>query len=399
MNTKKTNSLKTAGIILSACLLYMASAGLRTVFGVLLNIISAGTGIAYASVSTAIAIAQLVFGISQPVFGVIANKTSKRFVLMIGCFFMGLGLILIPFCNGLIPLIGAFGVILPIGTGAVSFGMIMSVVSPLLGEKKAIMASGLVNASSGVGGIIFSPVLQGLYDKSGLFITMLVFAIYMAVLIVVSAFMCGKPVKAESLEENKNEKADVKTLLMSALKNKNYIALVIGFFTCGYHMGIVETHLFSQIVSYGISETVTAFAFSVYGAAVMIGCLICGIACNLFPMKNVLAIIYGSRVIWPLLLIIIPKNEVTVLLVVILLGLTGAASMTPTQGLTEKLYGADNLATLFGVIFLSHQVGSFFSAWIGGKSVELTGDYVIVWGIAMVLSLIASVAVFRMQEE
>ena len=401
MNIQKINSLKTAGIILSACLLYMASAGLRTVFGVLLNIISAGTGIAYASVSSAIAIAQLVFGISQPAFGVIANKTSKKFVLMLGCFFMGLGLILIPFCSGLIPLIGALGVILPIGTGAVSFGMIMSVVSPLLGEKKAIMASGLVNASSGVGGIIFSPVLQGVYDKFGLFITMLVFAIYMLALIAVSGLMCGKTVKVESLDEGENvyEKADVKDTLMSALKNKNYIALVIGFFTCGYHMGIVETHLFSQIVSYGISETVTAFAFSVYGAAVMIGCLLCGVACNMFSMKNVLSVIYGSRVIWPLILILMPKNEVTILIIVILLGLTGAASMTPTQGLTEKLYGADNLATLFGVIFLSHQVGSFLSAWIGGKSVELTGDYVIVWGIAMILSLIASVAVFKIKEK
>ena len=391
----KKSTLRIAGIILSACLLYMASAGLRTVFGVLLNIISAGTGIAYASVSTAIAIAQLVFGISQPVFGVIANKTSKRFVLMLGCLFMGLGLILIPFCNGLVSLIGALGVILPIGTGAVSFGMIMSVVSPLLGEKKAILTSGLVNASSGVGGIIFAPVLQGLYDASGLFVTMLVFAIYMTALIVVSALMCGRPQKADVAE--KEDKHDVKSLLKSALGNKNYLALVLGFFTCGYHMGIVETHLFSQIVSYGISESVTAFAFSVYGAAVMLGCLICGVLCNKIPMQRVLSAIFGSRVIWPVILILMPKNEVTIMIIVILLGLTGAATMTPTSGLTEKLFGADNLATLFGVIFLSHQVGSFFSAWIGGKSVEMTGDYIIVWAIAMGLSLIAAIATSKIK--
>ena len=87
------------------------------------------------------------------------------------------------------------------------------------------------------------------------------------------------------------------------------------------------------------------------------------------------------------------------MIIVILLGLTGAASMTPTQGLTEKLYGADNLATLFGVVFLSHQVGSFFSAWIGGASVEMTGDYVVVWAIAVVLSAAASLAVFKMKEK
>ena len=397
MQINKKTSLRTAGIIISACLLYMASAGLRTVFGVLLNVIAAGTGIAYAKVSSAIAIAQLVFGISQPVFGVIANKTSKRFVLMLGCVFMGAGLILIPFCNSFVLLVGALGVILPIGTGAVSFGMIMSVVSPLVGEKKATIASGLVNASSGVGGIILSPVIQGLYDATGLFMTMAVLAIYMFILIFVSAFMCGKSDKDQKItEEHKN---DTRQLLKEAVHNKSYLALVWGFFTCGYHMGIVETHLFSQLVFYGMTESFTAIAFSVYGAAVMLGCLICGFLCNKYSMKNVLAGIFGSRVIWPVILIFMPKNTITIMIIVILLGFTGAASMTPTSGLTERLYGADNLATLFGMIFLSHQVGSFFSAWIGGLSVEMTGDYVMVWAIAMVLSAIAAAAVFRIKEK
>ena len=397
MTTQKTTSAKTAGIIIAACLLYMASAGLRTVFGVLLNVIAAGTGIAYAQVSSAIAIAQLVFGVSQPIFGVIANKTSKRFVLMSGCLFMGAGLILIPFCTSFIPLVGALGIILPIGTGAVSFGMIMGVVSPLVGEKKAIIASGLVNASSGVGGIILSPVIQGLYDSSGLFVTMLVLAVYMAVLMFVSGFMCGKPSKEE--QTNVENKRNIRQLLRDAVHNKSYLALVWGFFTCGYHMGIVETHLFSQLVHYGMTESFTAIAFSIYGAAVMLGCLICGFLCNKFSMKNVLAGIFGSRVIWPVILIFMPKSEFTIMMIVILLGLTGAASMTPTSGLTEKLYGADNLATLFGVVFLSHQVGSFFSAWIGGLSVEMTGDYVIVWAVAVVLSAIAAVAAFRIKEK
>lgn len=384
-------------IIISACLLYMASAGIRTVFGVLLNIITAGTGIAYADVSSAIAIAQLVFGISQPVFGVIANKTSKRFVLMIGCLFMGAGMILIPFCEGPVALTSALGVIMPIGTGAVSFGMIMSVVSPLLGEKKAILASGMVNASSGVGGIVFSPVLQGLFDRSGLFVTMLVFAVYMISLIFVSALMCGKSEEKPEVTES-GDKSCVKYLLKDAFKNRSYLALVWGFFTCGYHMGIVETHLFSQIVFYGLSEGFTAIAFSIYGMAVMLGCLICGVLCNRFSMKYVLAGIFGCRVVWPVILILMPKNEVTILMIVVLLGLTGAATMTPTSGLTERLYGADNLATLFGVVFLSHQVGSFFSAWIGGLSVELTGDYIIVWMVAVVLSLSAVVTTVRIKE-
>ena len=160
----------------------------------------------------------------------------------------------------------------------------MSVVSPLVGEKKASIASGLVNASSGVGGIILSPVIQGLFDMSGLFVTMLVLAVYMVVLMFVSGFMCGNPVKEE--QTNVENKGNVKQLLKEAVRNKSYLALVWGFFTCGYHMGIVETHLFSQLVFYGMSESFTAIAFSVYGAAVMLGCLTCGFLCNKFAMKK-----------------------------------------------------------------------------------------------------------------
>ena len=116
-------------------------------------------------------------------------------------------------------------------------------------------------------------------------------------------------------------------------------------------------------------------------------------------MKYVLTGIFTSRIFWPIILILMPKNEVTIMMIVILLGLTGAATMTPTSGLTEKLFGADNLATLFGVVFLSHQVGSFFSAWIGGLSVKLTGDYIMVWAVAVILSFVAAVTTMKIKEK
>lgn len=395
MSGKYNEKLKIFSIAMGACALYAVSAGLRSIYGVLVSGIAAETGIAYGDVSFAIAIGQLVFGISQPIFGVVALKKSKRFVLMLGSFLMALGLAITPFCSAAWMLDLAMGFVLATGTGAVSFGMIMGAVTPIVGEEKAVAVSGMVNASSGIGGVVFSPLLQAGFDTLGLKVTLLIFAAIVLLLVPVSKMVSGE----EEKNEEETNKVSIIPLLKRAFKNRSYWCLLIGFFTCGYHMATIETHLFSQIVSYGISEAIAAAFFSVYGAATIIGSLFSGFLCERIPMKYVVTFLYGSRVVWVAILLWMPKAEWSVLIVMILLGLTGAATLTPTSGITSKLFGADNLATLFGVVFLSHQLGSFFSSWIGGRCVEMTGDYVIVWVIAMVLSAVAAVASYTIKEK
>lgn len=395
MSGKYNEKLKIFSIAMGACALYAVSAGLRSIYGVLVSGIAAETGIAYGDVSFAIAIGQLVFGISQPIFGVVALKKSKRFVLMLGSFLMALGLAITPFCSAAWMLDLAMGFVLATGTGAVSFGMIMGAVTPIVGEEKAVAVSGMVNASSGIGGVVFSPLLQAGFDTLGLKVTLLIFAAIVLLLVPVSKMVSGE----EEKNEEETNKVSIIPLLKRAFKNRSYWCLLIGFFTCGYHMATIETHLFSQIVSYGISEAIAAVFFSVYGAATIIGSLFSGFLCERIPMKYVVTFLYGSRVVWVAILLWMPKAEWSVLIVMILLGLTGAATLTPTSGITSKLFGADNLATLFGVVFLSHQLGSFFSSWIGGRCVEMTGDYVIVWVIAMVLSAVAAVASYTIKEK
>lgn len=395
MSGKSNGKLKIMSIAMGACALYAVSAGLRSIYGVMVGAISAETGIAYGAVSFAIAIGQLVFGVSQPIFGVVALKKSKRFVLMLGSFLMALGLALIPFCSASWMLNLAMGVVLATGTGAVSFGMIMGAVTPVLGDEKAVAVSGMVNASSGIGGVVFSPLLQSGFDTLGLKTTLLIFAAIVMLLVPVSRVVSGEEEK--TVDGGKN--TSIVPLLKKAFKNRSYWCLLIGFFTCGYHMATIETHLFSQIVSYGISEALAAVFFSIYGAATMIGSLFSGFLCEKIPMKYVVTFLYGSRVAWVAILLWMPKSEWSVLAVMILLGLTGAATLTPTSGITSKLFGAENLATLFGVVFLSHQLGSFFSSWIGGRCVEMTGDYVVVWVIAMALSAVAAVASYMIKEK
>lgn len=394
MTDKGNTRINMIKIIISACFLYAVSAGLRSVYGIMINAISAEGVIRYAMISFAVATGQMVFGISQPLFGVLALKKSKRFVLITGAFCMAVGLGMIPYCKTSWMLLLFLGIILPIGTGAVSFGMIMGAVTPKVGEKKAVTISGLVNASSGVGGIVLSPLIQKTVELTGLKVTMLCLALIAVALIPCAIAISDKQDTAEDTVEQK----DTVSLLMNTLKNKNYWFLLIGFFTCGFHMAIIETHLFSQVISYGISESNAALMFSVYGFATVIGSLISGVLCGKIPMKYVVGGLYGSRVIWVLGFMLLPKESYIIFAYIVLLGLTGAATLTPTSGLTGKIFGSENLAMLFGIVFLSHQCGSFFSSWLGGKCLEMTGNYNGIWVVAAALSFIAMAASLCIQE-
>lgn len=382
-------------IIAAACMMYAVSAGLHSIYGILLDEIATQTGIAYASVSLAIAIGQLVFGVAQPVAGIIALKKSNTLVLVLGGMCIALGLAAIPFCTQAWMLMIFLGILLPMGTGAVSFGMIMSAITPRLGEKTAATASGLVNASSGLGSIVLSPVLQRAFAAFGMKKTLIGFSAISLLLVPAAKIVCGAVQKASS---DSDEKAKVVPAIANAFRSRNFYFLLVGFFTCGFHMAIIQTHLYSQILSFGIAETTAALAFSIYGFASVAGSLLSGWLSSRFPMKYVVGTLYGSRVIWVLAFLLLPRTVPVVFAVIILLGFTGAATVTPTSGLTGKLFGIQNLATLFGIVFVSHQIGSFLSTWLGGKCFELTGGYGFIWIAAACLSLCAMIASYSIDE-
>lgn len=162
-------------------------------------------------------------------------------------------------------------------------------------------------------------------------------------------------------------------------------------------MAIIETHLYTQITTYGFEQKIAAYAFSAYGISTLVGSIISGALCGHFSMKNVLGGLYASRVTMVLLFLVLPKNLITIFAFAALLGLTGNATVPPTFGITEHLYGAAKLATLFGVVFFSHQIGSFFSAWLGGICLTVTGNYTFIWLADVALSIMAAAVSFKIQ--
>lgn len=381
----------------AAFLIYGFSGGLRANYGVMLGALSDSSGIDYASVSFVLSVGQLMVGIVQPLFGALALRKSNSFVLGVGAGMIAAGLIGTPLCHSLFSLTIMLGIILSGGTGAMAFGIVMAAIIPVTGEKTAAVVSGFISASSGIMGTVLSPVISALIARFGLRIMMLILCIPALLMAMISVFLgreeraCGRTEQEESLS--------VTETFRNAIKDRSYLRVFLAFGTCGYYMSIIETHLYSQYRSYGFSDRLVAFAMSVYGIGAMAGCILTGFLDSIFPNKYVLAGTYWSRIFIASALVFLPKSTLQVFVTAFLLGCSGNATVPPTSGVITKLYGSRKLGVLFGTAFLFHQMGAFFSGWLGGILVEKTGGYTLIWITSMVLSLLAGLLSVRVREE
>lgn len=397
MQASKRSNFTVWLVAAAACLFYALSGGIRSNYGLIRGAISAASGADYASVSLVLAVAQLSFGVMQPVFGAVALKKSSGFVLSLGAVTAAAGLLGIPLCRTSWMLMLFLGLMMPIGLAAFSFGIIMGAVTPVLGERRAATVSGFVSAGSGLGSILLAPLLRGMLDHAGLWGTILSLAIPTVCLLPVAVWL-SRFGKADAAQLPSGGDVSIGAMLAEALKNRSYIFIVLAFFTCGFHMSLIETHLYSNFVSYGFSDRIVTYAFSIYGITTMLGSIVSGTLCSRLPMKKVLAAFYGSRAVWIAGFFLLSKSVVTVYAYAALLGFTGSSTVPPTSGLVNRLFGPAKLGTLFGLAFVAHQLGAFSGTWLGGICLSATGSYTLIWSASAVLSVVAAVLSLQVRE-
>lgn len=385
---------------LAACLLYGIGAGIRGDIGILLQPVLSQTGLSYERASFCIAVMQLVFGASQPVFGLVASRKSNRFVIILGSLLIIAGLLGIRASSSFLPLFVSLSVVFGLGAGAVSFGLVFTSAVYFAGKDYAMLISGMLNAAAGMTGFVLSPVLNSLLDAGGLSLALLVVPLFSLLMIPIALAVTSRDPKnpkkeiksqgrASSLKDDK--KSSALSLFTSAFSNRTYRLLVAGFSTCGFHMVIIESHLFSQFKSYGISGNAASWAFSIYGIATILGALLSGFLSAKIDKGRLLSFYYGFRAVWVgLYLFLLPKNIFTAALFSAGLGMTGDATVSPTSGLVNQEFSIEKVATLVGFLFLCHQAGAFFSAWAGGLLLKTTGGYNAVWLIDIALCVFAS---------
>ena len=397
---KNQNILLIIIIVVAACLVHGVMQGVHDNYGIMMNGLLSVTGVDYAGISFCIGIGALVYGIAQPFLGMLAIRKSNVFVIMIGIVFTIAGLLVTPLCRSLLTLLIFFGLVLPFGTTGLCFGIVMGAITPILGEKRAAFVSGIVQASAGIGDALMSPSLETMIANFGVQTAMAVTTIPFLIMIPVAIWIgFANRTKAVVPKNESLRSESLVSILTDAFRDRDYRLLVIGFATCGFNMSIIESHLFSQYLSYGIDGKTASLSLTVYGIATMTGAVVVGFLCTKYRMKNILGCVYGIRVFISLGFLILPKTVPFVFVATAFLGMSGDATVPPTSGIISHKFGTEKMAVLYGFTLIGHQIGACISSNLGGILVKMGVGYAPLWVVNMILAVIAAACSFAIRND
>ncbi|MFL6672947.1 MAG: MFS transporter [Massilia sp.] len=378
-------------LILAASAILMITMGARLTTGLFLSPINTTTGLGVASISFALAVGQFMWGAAQPVFGAVADKYGAARVIVAGAVLLAAGLAATPFVSSQWGLMMTLGVLSAAGAGAGSFSILIGATAQRLPAARRPFASGFINAGGSFGQFVFAPLMQAIIASTGWIAAILTMAATTLLTIPLAWGMRGKnPAAATVAAPGATAVGGGVTLtaqLRQALRDRSYLCLHAGFFTCGFHIAFLVTHLPGEVALCGLPAGVAGTALGLIGLFNIGGSLAAGALATRYRMKSLLALMYASRAVIIVLYLLAPKSALTFYLFAAALGATWLATVPPTAGLVGKLFGMRYLSTLFGLTLLSHQVGGFFGAWLGGLSFVRFGDYSWMWYADIALAL------------
>lgn len=388
-------------VVLLAAALLMVTMGLRQSQGLFLSPLNTTTGLGIATISLAMAIGQFVWGAAQPIAGAIADRYGPGRVLAGGIVVLAFGSALTPFMTSSLGLIFSLGILVAAGAGAGSFSVLIGSAARHLPPEKRGMAAGIINAGGSFGQFVFAPITQRLISGLGWMGAMWAIALISLAALPITRSLRGKPATAaelaRSVAANPADKG-MRTALREAVKDRSYLLLHAGFFTCGFHIAFLVTHLPGEVQLCGLSAQVASWSLGIIGLANIVGSLIAGWGTQRLRSKYILFWMYSSRTVLILLYLAAPKTALTFYIFAAGLGLTWLATVPPTATIVGKLFGARYLATLFGLTLLSHQIGAFLGAWLGGLAVVNLGSYAVMWYLDAGLAALAALVNLPIRE-
>ena len=384
------------GLMLPAAMILAITMGARQSMGLFLSPLNTHTGLGIASISFALAIGQFMWGASQPIFGAIADRTGPARILVFGGLLLALGTFLTTQLTSQLGLIISMGILSAAGAGAGSFSILIGASAQRLPAEKRSFASGFINAGGSVGQAIFAPLVQIWISSFGWIKAMWILAAVTLLSLPLAWPLRGRAAKATGAVAT--DSMSLSAQIRIALKDKSYWCLHAGFFTCGFHIAFLVTHLPQEIGLCGLPADVSAKALALIGLANIVGSLGAGWLGGRYRMKYLLFWMYLLRAVFVLIYIFAPKTTETFYIFAISLGLTWLATVPPTAGLVGKLFGTRYLATLFGLTLFSHQIGGFCGAWLGGLALQQFGSYQWMWYADIVLAVAAAMVNLPIKE-
>ncbi|PJG82027.1 MFS transporter [Caviibacterium pharyngocola] len=387
-------------VVFIASAILLVTSGMRLTVGLFVEPITADTEINIVQISFALAVMQLMWGLSQPIMGGLADKFGALPVLLGGTLLLVLGWLLVPMLISAWGLVLTLGILVAFGTGAGSFSVLMGVTANQISPQQRGTASGIINAGSSFGQFLFAPLVQTLIavPMIGWNNTFYALAI-ISLLCLPLSFYLTKGVTAKQTHHNAEGEQKLLQAIKTACKNPSYILIHLAFATCGFHVVFLVTHLPVEVSLAGLQSDVASWSVGLIGLSNVVGSLFVGWCVNRFLCKYILFWMYLSRVILIAIYLFMPQTALTFYIFAIGLGLTWLATVPPTAGAIGKLFGVRYLATLFGFALFSHQIGAFFGAYAGGLAMDYFGNYQYMWYADMLLAFLAAISNLPIKEE
>jgi len=395
MTTTHQRSGSAWPIIIACAALMAITTGIRLSLGLFVRPIAA-TGIGFGAISLVLAIGQFWWGAVQPLFGLLAERISAQRVLIFGGLLLGSGLALAPLFPNRTGLLFTLGILSAAGAGAASFAILIGAAAQRLPPERRAFASGVINAGGSLGQFLMAPLVQMMISTWGWAIAMWGLAAAGFASIFLARPAAGPVSAPTTISAARTTSA--REELSRAFRDRSYLCLHLGFFTCGFHIAFLVTHLPSEIALCGLPSQAAGVALGLIGLFNIAGSVLVGWLGGRFRMKILLAELYAARAVVIVIYLFAPKTVTTLYVFSGALGMTWLATVPPTAGLVGKLFGSSRLSTLFGLTLFSHQVGAFFGAWLGGVAMALSGSYDWIWYADVALAILAALVTLPIRE-
>jgi len=393
-NAQKRGASATGGALtlaLAAVALLAVTMGTRSVFGLFLSPLNSSSGLGVATISFAIAVSQLTWGVAQPFAGILAERLGAARVIAAGTLLAAAVGAILPFAHTASMLVVVFalgGVAATVGAPSLLIGT----VSQRVPAGRRGMVAGLIGAGGPLGQLVLAPATQAMMLLAGWVNAALALAGLTLASLPLALYFRRPAAPAAGA-------AEAAGTVRTALASPHYWVINATFFVCGLHVFFLMTHLPGVIELCGLPSSVSGLSLAALGLFNIAGSIAAGFLIQRYSMKRTLASLYAARGIGVALFMAAPKTELTVLAFSAWMGLTYMAVLPPTAGLIGRVYGAQRLATLLGVTFMVHQAGAFLGAWLGGVVLEHTRSYDLMWRLDLSLAAVAAAVSLTMREK
>jgi predicted MFS family arabinose efflux permease len=397
--TKKT-SLQTGALMVLVCgaIVITLGMGIRQSFGIFLKPVTADLEVGRQVFGLAIALQTLLTGLLGPVAGMMSDRFGPHRVIAAGTLIYGLGLVLSGFAQGPNSLVLTLGGVVGLGMSLLTLPVVLGAVGRVVTPAQRGTAFGLVTAGGSFGQFAMVPGAQALVSTFDWQWAFILLSIFMAIAFAVSFGLAHKA-NAGGTPPAAGEDSSAWAALARAGRHPGYWLLTLSFFVCGFHVSFVATHLPAYLADRGISAAVAANSLALIGLCNIFGSYLFGAACTRYAKKHLLSFIYASRALLFLLVLMLPMTPAFALAFGAIIGFLWLGTVPPTSGLVAQLFGTRYLATLFGVVFMSHQIGGFLGAWFAGWLFDSTGSYDIAWMISIGLGIFGALVLMPVGEK